>query len=687
MRKLIPAFIGLFFIFICSCTKKETPAPVSTPFFDSVISYANQVQDSGYKAEAFEMVTSAHANTGNLTAEDDMNYYTWCGEYYRKDLKNYDKYIAYADSIMLALEQSRQVTNLPQRSIQAYEMKADALFAKGMYNESYDYYYKAQKMAKDTHDSCSLSQFSYSLGMVLYRQQRFMDAAGYFTEALNDINHCKDEFVFFYRRQELLDNIGLCYYHARQYDSAMLFYNKTLACIDGNHHRFGKNESVYASARAVVYGNMADLYIIFKDYDTAKTLLKKSISINLQKGYTNSDAIIDQVKLTSLYFNTGDMPGMKALLQDIKAELDTIPDRQVEQSLNKLMWQYYDHEKDSATAYHYLKAYVLMNDSSAAFNKTLMASDVDGVIKGLEKQYQINLLNKNSLQSRIYLAIASLIALMGLVIILLILINAKRSRENIKDLKRLNDQVNEQKEQLQIALTELEWKDKDKSRILRSAAHDVLSPIAAISGLVDIIISESENFSEEHKEILKLVKESCNNSISLSKDILEAATASDKNPLPKEWVNLNKLLASSVDLFSLRAAAKKQQIRFTANHENAEAFVNKEKIWRVVNNLISNAIKFSYENSTIELRLELKSGKADISVKDCGIGIPEKNKPFIFDMFTEAKTAGTSGEAPHGLGLSISLQIAKAHYGIIWFESEEGKGTTFHFVIPVNSGA
>ncbi len=56
-------------------------------------------------------------------------------------------------------------------------------------------------------------------------------------------------------------------------------------------------------------------------------------------------------------------------------------------------------------------------------------------------------------------------------------------------------------------------------------------------------------------------------------------------------------------------------------------------------------------------------------------------------MFTEAKSLGTSGEAPHGLGLSISLQIAKAHYGTIWFESEEGKGATFHLVFPVKTHA
>ncbi len=67
------------------------------------------------------------------------------------------------------------------------------------------------------------------------------------------------------------------------------------------------------------------------------------------------------------------------------------------------------------------------------------------------------------------------------------------------------------------------------------------------------------------------------------------------------------------------------------------------------------------------------------------MGIPERNRPLVFDMFTQAKVPGTSGEMPYGLGLSISLQIAKAHKGNIWFETEEGKGSTFHFEFPTKS--
>lgn len=685
--KVIITLIAIVFLF-SSCHKKgDNSQTANTHYFDSLITHAEQIYDAGRKMDALAFIISAHAHAKNLSVWDEMNYYTYCADIYKRDLKDYDKYIAYADSIVLALEKADQVKNLHYRYVQAFNMKGDALFAKGLYNEAYENYYTAKKLAKDDSDYCSLSAFSYSLGMVLYKQQKFDDAVNHFMQSYEESFACKDDFIYFYRRQELLDNIGLCYNRQQKYDSAMYYYKKAVAYIDSNYMRFDKNEKVYISAKAVVYGNIADIYIALKQYDTAKQLLTKSIGINIQKGYTNEDALVDQIKLANLYLGSGNINEMKTVLENIKAELDTIPDRQVSLSWNKLMWQYHNHEHDSVSAYRYLLAYMAMNDSFIATNKSLMAVDVDGRIKSLERQYQITLLNKNSEQSQIYMVIAIIIAAMAVIIVLLVLRNASRSKKNIAALTALNNRVNEQKEQLEYALTELELKDKDKSRILRSVAHDVMNPIAAIMSLTDILASEGDDFTPEHKEILSLIKEACTNSLTLSRDILEAAAKLDHASLMKEWVNINKLVANSVELQSIKANAKKQQLIFSADREEIMAYVNKEKIWRIINNLIANAIKFSYENSAIQIILKETDGKVDIAVKDKGIGIPEKNKPYIFDTFTEAKNTGTSGEVPHGLGLSISLQIAKAHKGNIWFESQEGKGTTFHLEFPTSKEA
>jgi signal transduction histidine kinase len=139
-----------------------------------------------------------------------------------------------------------------------------------------------------------------------------------------------------------------------------------------------------------------------------------------------------------------------------------------------------------------------------------------------------------------------------------------------------------------------------------------------------------------------------------------------------------------VDIQNAKAAAKKIKIVASVPENPIYAIVQEDKIRRVFDNLLSNAIKFSHEGSEINVRLTTQAGKVHVSIADNGIGIPERNKPHVFDMFTDAKAKGTNGEIPHGLGLSISQQIIRSHKGEIWFESEEGKGSTFHVTIPTD---
>lgn len=110
---------------------------------------------------------------------------------------------------------------------------------------------------------------------------------------------------------------------------------------------------------------------------------------------------------------------------------------------------------------------------------------------------------------------------------------------------------------------------------------------------------------------------------------------------------------------------------------------SREKLWRVVSNLMANAIKFSPEGAVIEVSLENRGQYARIAVRDHGIGIPEGMKDKLFDLFTEAKRPGTAGEQSFGMGLAISRQIVEAHDGRIWLESQPGQGTTFFVELPL----
>ncbi len=667
-----------------SCTEQRKETTNTTPAFDSVFVAADRLADAGYRDSAMAMVRDAHSSFPNLTVSDRIHYFTYCNIVFNHD-KQHDKSIGIADSMLQVLDEAEDSQNTRSWKIVAYNIKADALFAMGMYSDAYHYYHIAQKMAIDNKDYCSLRTYTYRLAMTLYRQQRYQQSAARFKEAYEQSLPCNEDFNLFYFKQELLDNIGLCYNALDKYDSALFYYKKALTYLNeqtGKHAN--KLSSVYEAPKAVVYGNMAEVYVHLGKLDSAKILYEHSIRINLQKGYTNSDAMIDQVKLAELYFRTKDIQNAQQVLFNIKSELDSLPDKNIEMKWNRLMWQYCEISGDSLKAYRHLRAYTLMNEDFILSNRGVMESDLDMRVNDLEKQYRINLLTKDKRQQKIYLIVLAILALMAIAIIVLVWRNAQRSQKNIRLLTALNNKVNEQKEQLEVALEGLRQKEKDKTRILKSVAHDVMNPIAAIVSLTDILLHDTEGYSEDQLEVIHLIREASNNSLNLSRDILEASEEIDESKMVKERTEINLLISKSVELLHFRALAKKQQIIASYPSEPVFAYIYKDKMRRVINNILANAIKFSFENSVIEIKLEQRGDEVHIAVKDTGVGIPEKNKPHVFDMFTDVKLPGTSGEVPHGLGLSISLQIARAHNGDIWFESEEQKGSVFHLVFPAS---
>lgn len=185
--------------------------------------------------------------------------------------------------------------------------------------------------------------------------------------------------------------------------------------------------------------------------------------------------------------------------------------------------------------------------------------------------------------------------------------------------------------------------------------------------------------------MLKLLESTGVHALEMINELLNSGLGNDEGPLIKEETDIKELLYDSVELLQYKANEKKQQITVESDDAPIIAAVNHEKIWRVFNNLIVNAIKFSYVGGLIFVSIKVLTGtrKILISIADNGMGIPDSDKDRIFEMFTTAKRPGTEGEQPFGLGLSISKRIIENHNGRLWFESSAGYGTTFYIELPL----
>jgi len=183
------------------------------------------------------------------------------------------------------------------------------------------------------------------------------------------------------------------------------------------------------------------------------------------------------------------------------------------------------------------------------------------------------------------------------------------------------------------------------------------------------------------RESLELIETTCVESISLIRDLLSQKT--DESGIHKELVDIGRLIEQCIELFQSKASEKKQQLKLQVDHP--VVMLNRQNIWRVVSNIVNNAIKFSPENSDISVRLERMEDFVLLSVHDKGIGIPGYLKDKIFSVSAEKSRAGTAGEASYGMGLSISQQIIEDHNGRLWFESEAGNGCAFYVELPYHS--
>lgn len=246
--------------------------------------------------------------------------------------------------------------------------------------------------------------------------------------------------------------------------------------------------------------------------------------------------------------------------------------------------------------------------------------------------------------------------------------------------RQMNKIISDQNCHLQNALTALEQSQADNTQMLKVVAHDLRNPIGAMTSIANLMLDE-EPRNDNDRVMLDLLKTSGENSLELVNNLLLMHTRAEE--LSKEPVNMHQLLQYCVDLLHFKAKEKMQQISLTAVQVTIHA--NREKIWRVMSNLITNAIKFSPNGARISVLLEVKTGKVQIRVKDEGIGIPEHVKNNIFDMLTISRRAGTAGEQSFGLGLSISRQIVEAHGGTIWYESIPGKGSIFFVELPLEA--
>jgi two-component system sensor histidine kinase VicK len=680
LHHCIMVFICLTFILLISACrqKKETPTGYSEafkPVFDSV----TILFGTNRLAPGLHYLDSSLKNIHNATIDDKFRAYAFHYTYEYKEKKNYKKALLYADSM---LNLANQNSNDAQYIVEANFIMGDAYFNMQRYNDAYQYFFKGYTIGKNNFNHEALADYNYRMGMIMYKTENFKVAVSYFKKSYQFLDKTNSNFNAFYSNQEMLDNIALSFKHNNQTDSALVYFNKALKFIDQYGPQFPDKIKRIEVANGVIYGNEAEVLILNGNYTEAKELLKKSIAINMQKHYDYNDAELAEIKLAQLYYDHNENELLFTLLNNMRPQVDTIKNEDAAANWNRLMSRYYHRKNDLPKALGYLEAYNTIKDSITQKLNLLKESDVNKQIDNYEKQLQIEQLSNNNKFQRIYIVVISVFSLMALIIISLIYRNWKVSKNDVLKVNAVNRQKKEQNIILENTLNELQHHSREKDRILRTVAHDLRNPLGGIAALTAMMAED--DYTDEQKEQINLIKETSSNTLELINELLEA-THIHAVALNPEQVDVNSLVYNSVELLRFKATEKEQRIFLESLSRGQELYISREKIWRVISNLVSNAIKFSPAGASIFVRVTKEAEHIIIAVEDNGIGIPEDLRDEVFHMFTQAQRPGTSGEKSFGLGLSICRQIIEKFQGKIWFESKAQGGTIFFISLPITA--
>jgi hypothetical protein len=225
-----------------------------------------------------------------------------------------------------------------------------------------------------------------------------------------------------------------------------------------------------------------------------------------------------------------------------------------------------------------------------------------------------------------------------------------------------------------------------KNKLLGIAAHDLRNPIGVILGFSELILDGMFGpVTDQQRKYLQRIDVNCETMLNLINDLLEiSAIESGKLELSLKEIDPICYLQELYEYSRIMAQKKGIEMVLDVPQELSKAIFDPERINQVLNNLVSNAIKYSFPETRITLKARISNtDQLEIIVEDQGQGISEEEIPLLFMDYQKASSRPTAGEKSSGLGLAIVRRIIKAHEGNIRLQSKLGEGSVFTIAIPL----
>ncbi len=520
---------------------------------------------------------------------------------------------------------------------------------KGNLKKATDYLMDAIKLCRVTDDQPGTVQCYITLGDILEQNGNWDKALTYYIEAQKLDRRMPLSDTYF----TILNNIGNIYLKKGNLFTAIRYFKQGISQSD---------TSIYAHAHILFLTNSGDAYQKLGDQDNAikyyKNALVNAIQFELPEAQVKA-----LIKVASVIKETNVNKSLEHL-QNALSIARQIPHKKLEAEVYMAMLEIHRQQKHYQNALFILEKQHKLLDSLFIINKTQEIASLQVKYELEKSKNYIEQLQLNS-QKRIYERNIGIAVIIAILIILFILIAYFRKTKTIN--KKLQES------------------NRIKDKLFSIIGHDLRAPIGSLSQMLEIL--ETDDLSpEEQKQIVSDLKKQSEASFEVLSSLLKWGKIQLQG-LKVDFTNFQPKNIIDKNILILFNQAKSKSITISNDITNElYVYADSDHFDFIIRNLISNAIKFSYLNGTIEIRSQISS-RGDFvifSVKDYGTGISEiQQQQFLRSNINVS--FGTNGETGTGLGLLLSKEFVQSNGGRIWLESEEKKETTFYFSLKKGS--
>jgi signal transduction histidine kinase len=435
---------------------------------------------------------------------------------------------------------------------------------------------------------------------------------------------------------------------------------------------------------STTYNNYGKLFLAIQDTVTALKYLKKSYDIDKVSGTQTENAVVTY-NIAVIYRITNQPDSAIYYYNLSKYHSNNIQQLYYLQSINKSLFELYYQQEQYDTLPEIFAEYRLVSDSILSRENLKKYAEAQNEIELMTNEQELNLIQLTQKNDKQALILISLIT----VLLVIVLIGSMVARNNLHKQKIVSEnlykQTNEQKvkienqkKELQIKHEALEKNAEEKDRIMSLLAHDLRTPFSSIHSL-NHLITATGNLTDKQVEFLETSNKVVHGGLDLISDILDIYKLENIESFDIDEINISMLLNNSIEKLNPIVTVKNQNL--ISNYKNEILFnTNREMIQSAVDNLLSNATKYSEQGKEIELSAFKTDSELIIKIKDNGQGFKEDEKSIIFDRFNKFTRSTIRTEPSTGLGLFLVKSFVEKLNGTISVESKSGEGSTFTLI-------